>query len=117
MNEQTDQFRQGCRDHQAWRLLCALQRGRDLLGMLAKLAGIPIWTGALRRACRTFSERSDLAIKPSGAGGGDCAVALVSPELRGKLRDAWRGEGLRPLEIGMSEEGARIERVEGGTRP
>ena len=59
--------------------------------------GIPVWSAGLRRACSALAGRPGVAIKPSGAGGGDCATALVRSSLRDELRAAWLRMGLEPI--------------------
>lgn len=53
----------------------ALRAGGALLGEMADSAGISYWTPALREIC-ALAGRFGGGAKPSGAGGGDCAVAL-----------------------------------------
>jgi len=77
--------------------LRAVALARELLGRLGASAGIPVWSAGLRRACGVLAGRSGLEIKPSGAGGGDCAVALVRSGLRDELRAAWLERGLEPI--------------------
>lgn len=55
--------------------LAAVREGAAAMDALGGAAGVAILTPLLRRACEA-AERAGAAAKPSGAGGGDCAVAL-----------------------------------------
>ena len=55
--------------------IAALEEARILLEEMSKKAGIPYQTPALDRIAEIAREHRGAA-KPSGAGGGDCAVAL-----------------------------------------
>ena len=84
-----------------------------LLERLAPIAGIPIATPALRRACRA-AVGSGAAVKISGAGGGDCAVAAVPRDRAEGLRRAWRAVGVTPLDVALSRSGVLCETERGG---
>lgn len=91
---------------QAW-MACAT----DALEFLASSTGVGIFTKGLERLAHA-ARGLDLGAKPSGAGGGDCGIALTfDRDKAAKVRDAWSHEGLVPLEIGISPTG--VERVEG----
>ena len=46
------------------------------------------------------------AAKPSGAGGGDCGIALATSEAQADaVRAAWRAEGIVPLPVAIAAEG------------
>ncbi len=94
--------------------LRAVAFARALLSRLGAVSGIRIWTGALHRACEALAPEPGVEIKPSGAGGGDCAIALARQALRGPLRQAWRAAGLQPLEVEVSPDGARVQAVREG---
>ena len=53
----------------------ALAAGCDLLKAMAKQAHLPYWTPAFEKIAALASDHGGAA-KPSGAGGGDCAVAI-----------------------------------------
>ena len=55
--------------------LDAVREGAAAMDALGTAAGVEIVTAALRRAC-AVAGTAGAAAKPSGAGGGDCAVAL-----------------------------------------
>jgi phosphomevalonate kinase len=98
-------FRDACRTRDAVGALAALRSGRAHLGRLGALTGIRVWTPRLRLACDALCGDPKVVIKPSGAGGGDCAVALAVAERCPALREAWRRSGLQPLEVEASLRG------------
>jgi mevalonate kinase len=64
-------------------------------------------TPALRRLVEV-AGRLGIAAKPSGAGGGDCGIALVgSAREATELARAWREAGIVPLEVAVAAEGVR----------
>jgi phosphomevalonate kinase len=76
---------------------------------LGEAAGVPIVTDALAEAAR-LAETEDGAAKPSGAGGGDVAVAVFPDEaaaLRFETRCKLAGLGLVPMKLGA--DGVRAE--------
>ncbi|HEX4384705.1 MAG TPA: hypothetical protein VH083_17215, partial [Myxococcales bacterium] len=56
--------------------LQAVRDGAEAMARLGEAAGAPIVTEALSKACALASS-AGAAAKPSGAGGGDCAVVLA----------------------------------------
>jgi phosphomevalonate kinase len=88
-------------------LLQAVDASGELLAALGREAGIPIVTPALARLV-ALARRAGAAAKPSGAGGGDCGIALArSPAEAAAVRAAWAGEGLVPLALSIAAEGVR----------
>jgi phosphomevalonate kinase len=87
--------------------LCdAVARSGELLGRFADETGLPIMTPALRRLVET-ARRAGAAAKPSGAGGGDCGIALApSPRVAAAVKAAWRDAGILPLDVAIASEGA-----------
>ena len=77
-----------------------------LLARLGDETGIPIMTPALARLVAA-ARRVGAVAKPSGAGAGDCGIALAtSPAQAVAVRAAWQEEGLLPLQIAIAAEGA-----------
>jgi phosphomevalonate kinase len=80
---------------EAGRREAALQAVRDGAAAMAKLgeaAGAPIVTAALAKAC-ALAASSGAAAKPSGAGGGDCAVVLAfGDEMRDRAERALKAQ-------------------------
>ena len=85
-------------------LIEAVRRSAHALEELGAEAGLPIVTPALRRLVEV-ADRLGIAAKPSGAGGGDCGIALV--------RSAREGAELR---AGVARGGHRAARGRGGDR-
>lgn len=84
--------------------VAAIRRGRALLRGLGDSHGIAIETDALRTLA-DIAEANGAAGKASGAGGGDCGIALV-PAADGRagervaaIHDGWRAAGIRPLDL------------------
>jgi len=77
----------------------AIRRARAALATHAALSGITIETPELVRLC-AIAERHGAAAKSSGAGGGDCGIALAGPEAdRAALFADWLAAGIRPLDL------------------
>lgn len=87
------------------RALAAIERNRAALIALGETAGVAIETPPLAALAREAAACGGGG-KPSGAGGGDCGVALVfGAERRVALEARWRTIGLEPLSIGVDEAG------------
>ncbi|MFC5663068.1 phosphomevalonate kinase [Kitasatospora misakiensis] len=109
-------------------LLATVRRARRELARLDEEAGIGIFTPALTALCDA-AEAVGGAAKPSGAGGGDCGIALLetadagpagpavstedtahtgatgaSPDID-HLRERWTAAGVRPLALRPATEG------------
>ncbi|MDZ8276041.1 phosphomevalonate kinase [Microbacterium aquimaris] len=86
----------------------ALRDARGVLRRLGDQSAVAIETAALGRMCDIIEERG-AAAKPSGAGGGDCGIALVGPDFdRPALEADWRANGIDPLPLAVAErEGGR----------
>lgn len=53
-----------------------------------------------------IAEKYGCAGKQSGAGGGDCGIAVsFSPEISKKIKIAWKRKGIVPLKVKIAEEG------------
>jgi phosphomevalonate kinase len=88
-------------------LIEAVRRSAHALEELGAEVGLPIVTPALRRLVEV-ADRLGIAAKPSGAGGGDCGIALVRSAREGaELARAWREAGIVPLEVAVANEGVR----------
>lgn len=95
--------------------LAALRRGVDGLPLIdsagraleafALQTQLPILTPALSQIL-TIARRHGAAAKVSGAGGGDCAIALTSDARTAtRIRDEWHAAGLHPLPLRIVAEG------------
>lgn len=112
MADATNALRAACLEGAADAALAALRQGRELFRILPALSGIPVWTRELRRIDQHLGALP-AAVKPSGAGGGDCAIALLPTS----HRDHWRAKaaqaGFASVALAEAAEGAsaRIERI------
>ena len=89
-------------------LLAATDASGRLLEQLGRDLDLPIVTPALARLM-TIARRLGAAVKPSGAGGGDCGVALVSSVAAATvLREAWQADGIEPLRLGATTAGVTL---------
>ena len=76
-----------------------IRQARAGLAGYAALSGIEIETPALAELC-AIAERHGAAAKSSGAGGGDCGIALAGPNCdQTRLREEWVAAGIRPLDL------------------
>jgi mevalonate kinase len=89
-------------------LLAATDASGRLLERLGRDLDLPIVTPGLARLLAT-ARRLGAAVKPSGAGGGDCGVALVrSSAAETALRDAWRADGIEPMSLALAASGVTL---------
>lgn len=91
-------------------MACAIERGdtpaltrqlrasRGLLQRFDDRTGAGIFTGTLTALCDA-AEAVGGAGKPSGAGGGDCGIALVDHGRAAELRSRWSTAGIVPLPV------------------
>lgn len=86
-------------DQDTGTVLSVIRRCRRLLQHLGQLRGTAIETDQLRTLCNV-AEEAGAAAKPSGAGGGDCGIALIpgDHDVEGIL-EAWRADGVLPLDL------------------
>jgi phosphomevalonate kinase len=95
-------------DGDAAGLAAAVDRSADLLDQLGREAGIPIVTPALARLV-AVARRLGAVAKPSGAGGGDCGIALAgSPAQAAAVGAAWAAVGITPLSLAIADEGVSL---------
>lgn len=109
MRAAVEVFRDACRAADAPLLRAAVRTAAALLSRLGAIAAVPVYTPELRRACAIAAGLASAAAKPSGAGGGDCAIAVVPPAEREELRARWQQAGLVPLALDLDPDGARPE--------
>ncbi len=86
-------------------LLDAVDRSAALLARVGADLDLPIVTPALDALVRAANSAGAVA-KPSGAGAGDCGIALVtSPAQAAGVRAAWQEAGILPLDVVIAAEG------------
>lgn len=92
-----------CEEGNASRAQAFLREARSNLRFLQSISGIAIETEPLERLCE-LAERHGAAAKPSGAGGGDCGIALTAAQVdMATLWAAWEDAGIRPLALNVYE--------------
>jgi len=90
------------------RLLELVDRLGGLLTRFGEETGMPIVTPALHRLMAA-AGRVGAAAKPSGAGAGDCGIALATSAAQAAaVRAAWVDEGILPLPITLATDGVRL---------
>ena len=88
-------------DDDAARIMRQIARNRALLAGLSRISGRTIETTELARLVEIALEHGATA-KSSGAGGGDCGIALCPPATDlFALRAAWETAGIRPLDLSV----------------
>ncbi|MEU9109471.1 phosphomevalonate kinase [Streptomyces xanthophaeus] len=88
-------------------LLHQLRRARQELARLDEEVGLGIFTPELTALCAAAEEVGGAA-KPSGAGGGDCGIALLDTEAThdiSHVRERWAAAGVLPLHVRPATEG------------
>ena len=95
----------------------AVDAARAVLAELSALRGTVIETPHLR-VLRETAAAHGWAAKSSGAGGGDCGIALAARETDpGRLGAAWSAAGIRPLDLAVAPEGLRVRRTREEEQP
>ena len=88
-------------DDDAARIMRQIARNRALLAGLSRIGGRTIETTELARLVEIALDHGATA-KSSGAGGGDCGIALCPPATDlVALRAAWETAGIRPLDLSL----------------
>ena len=88
-------------DDDAARIMRQIARNRALLAGLSRIGGRTIETAELARLVEIALDHGATA-KSSGAGGGDCGIALCPPATDlVALRAAWETAGIRPLDLSV----------------
>lgn len=88
-------------------LLRQILRARQELARLDDEVGLGIFTPELTALCAA-AEAVGGAAKPSGAGGGDCGIALLDAEAThdiSQVRQRWAAAGVLPLPVRPAPEG------------
>ncbi|MET9735958.1 phosphomevalonate kinase [Streptomyces sp. NPDC006458] len=88
-------------------LLHQIRRARQELARLDNEVGLGIFTPKLTSLCEA-AEAVGGAAKPSGAGGGDCGIALLDADAArdiSEVRQRWAAAGVLPLPIRPALEG------------
>lgn len=90
-------------------LCVAIDRSADALARLGARLGLPIYTPALTRLVDA-AQRVGASAKPSGAGGGDCGIALATSAAQAAaVCDAWRAADIVPLALSIAHLGVQVD--------
>ncbi|MCC7070683.1 MAG: hypothetical protein IT383_05135 [Deltaproteobacteria bacterium] len=101
-------FMDACAADDADALLAAVEQACSGMGELGAAAGVDVVSAAHARIA-TLASAHGGAAKPSGAGGGDVAVAFVPRERRAALASTLAQAGLPVLPLHVDERGVMIE--------
>jgi phosphomevalonate kinase len=86
-------------DAEACRL--AIHRGRGAMQALGEALGLPIETPELATLSEVATD-CGVPAKPSGAGGGDCGIAIAFDSAQAAcVRESWQQAGIRPLDLSL----------------
>ena len=88
-------------DDDAGQVMSAITRNRVLLAQLGRISGRVIETPELTRLVEIARDHG-AAAKSSGAGGGDCGIALCPPDKDiAAMNSAWRAASIQPLDLAI----------------
>ena len=88
-------------DDDAARIMRQIARNRALLAGLSRIGGRTIETTELARLVEIALDHGATA-KSSGAGGGDCGIALCPPDKDiAAMNSAWRAASIQPLDLAI----------------
>jgi phosphomevalonate kinase len=86
----------------------ALNSNGDIIEQLGAALGMTLATSRLRTLV-ALARQQGAGAKLSGAGGGDCGIALTrQPAVADRIRDAWRAAGIVPLDLGFDHAGVSL---------
>ncbi len=94
---------QGFRQASTMMIQAGVRANRTLLRQLSGFSGVDIETTLLAKLCDT-AELFHGAAKSSGAGGGDCGIAIVDEQVEiSDLLMAWKAQGIEVLRFQVHE--------------
>jgi phosphomevalonate kinase len=86
----------------------AVNDNGETLERLGRDAGLPLLTPDLERIV-SIARAAGAGAKISGAGGGDCAIALTAdPRIAARVRAAWRDVGIVVLDLHLEAGGVSV---------
>ncbi|CQR48430.1 Homoserine kinase [Paraliobacillus sp. PM-2] len=101
------QIVQGCKENKITLVLDGIERNREVLRSISRLANVKIETPQLEKLAEIAATYG--CGKSSGAGGGDCGIAFVEGENKSaQLRDAWQVAGIKALDLQPSTSGTSV---------
>ena len=87
-----------------------IRTARTLLARMAKDTTTLVETPTLTTLIETAEFFEGTSAKTSGAGGGDCGIALAEPWVDAEqIYTAWRNHGIEPLELSVTQLGAGLK--------
>lgn len=90
----------------------SMSLARKALLYLGERTGLPIETPGLEKLTEIAREAGGAA-KLSGAGGGDCGVALAFDDATvERIEEGWREGGIIPIRVSIAPRGVREERLD-----
>lgn len=108
MQESSRHLMAALKEHDPSLALDSLRLGRDAMQSLGHSLGLALETPKLARLAEA-ALAGNSAGKPSGAGGGDCGIAIAfDPSQADGIRRAWRQAGITPLPLGLAPTGVTI---------
>jgi phosphomevalonate kinase len=110
ISEVVDRIIQAWRMKDRDRILELVRENRAALAELTQLSGVPIETEDLKKLAE-LADQNGAAGKLSGAGGGDCGIALCfDSRIAENVKAAWQAAGLWPLDVEFDRQGVRAEK-------
>ena len=101
-----DRFVQGLSDRSL--PLDPVTANGDALESLGRQLDLPLMTNPLHRLV-TVAREHGAGAKVSGAGGGDCGIALTRDlAVAERIRSAWRSIGITPLDLAIERKGVTL---------
>src|SRR5699024_12873857 len=89
-------------------LFKGVKQNRQALATVGKHAQADLETPLLRKLCDLAAQYGG-AGKQSGAGGGECGIAVVpSEESVEELKPAWTHAAIQPLDLKLREDGGVV---------
>ncbi len=102
------QFIQGAKVNDIPLMQAGIKKNRHALARVGMEAGVDIETDVLKTLC-DIAERCGGAGKSSGAGGGDCGIAVMTTHDQvDRLEERWTSVGIEPLSLRMAPQGAAV---------
>jgi phosphomevalonate kinase len=100
---------EACNKNDKKKILELIRKNEKLLSHLTKESGVPIETENLKKLSE-LADKAGAAGKLSGAGGGDCGIAVCFDELIAKVvKESWRENDLYPLDVKIDRHGVMIK--------
>ncbi len=91
------------------RILELLRKNEDYLSELGQLSGVNIETPELKKMAEIANSLGG-AGKLSGAGGGDCGIAVCfDRETADKILEEWKNQGICQIDTRLDKEGVKVE--------